>query len=89
MRASEEVKRLAAKIADGSLPADEPLFVLRGKDRHAARTVRYWASMAATDAPPDLRVEAMALASQMDAWPVKQVPGRPETRTVSESVSPG
>ena len=84
MRAKEEIALLHAKMADGSLPEDEPLFVLRAKDCHAAEIVRAWVARCNYfnhRVPQEKLDEALSLAERMDAWPIKQIPGRPETKT--------
>lgn len=82
MMALNEIDRLKAKIACGDLSPDEPLFVLRARDRFAASLVRTWAIMADKHgAPPELVAEASRLADQMEEWPTKQTPGRDDTRT--------
>ena len=84
MNAMDEFTRLQAKIESGDLPEDEPLFVLRAQDRLAANLVRSWAAYAKElGTPPGKLEEAERLADAMDLWPVKQVPGRPETRMSS------
>lgn len=81
MRAIDEVKRLIDKIASGDLPPDEPLFVLRAQDIEAADSVRDWSTKVGMIGTPDEKVlEARRLAAAMDEWPVKQTPGRPDTR---------
>jgi hypothetical protein len=88
MRAIDEIKRLQAKIDSGEMSPDEPLFVLRSQDLTAARTVREWAFFAELKGTPDEKIrEANALADRMDEWPIKQIPGRPETRTVKADCS--
>lgn len=47
---------------------DEPLFVLRAKDLHAAQAVRHWAAMADGTHEPDKIAAAVKLADEMDAW---------------------
>ena len=42
MKAKEEVENLQRKLASGELPHDEPIFVLRARDKFAARAVEYW-----------------------------------------------
>jgi hypothetical protein len=82
MRASQEVDRLKTKIASGELPADEPLFVLRARDRLAASLVRQWAVIAEKHGCPAEKVaDANRLADLMEDWPTKQTPGRDETRS--------
>lgn len=80
MRAKNEIKRLQNKLDDGTLDPEEPLFVLRAKDRTAANHVRKWVAMAKALGCPENRLqEALALAELMDTWPIKQIPGRPQT----------
>jgi hypothetical protein len=84
MKAKDEIALLITKLADGSLPEDEPLFVLRAKDKYAAFIVRMWAACCDSmgeGVPNDKLAEAENLAATMERWPVKQIPGRPETRT--------
>lgn len=81
MKASEEVRRLQEKLKDGSLHPDEPLFVLRARDLTSPHAVCAWVSMARlAGAPSDKTLEASLCAAKMREWPVKQVPGKPETR---------
>ena len=48
---------------------DEPMFVLLGRDRHAARLVRIWALLRARDGEDPAKVaEALNCAQQMDEW---------------------
>ena len=86
MRAIDEIKRLQAKIDSGDMSPDELLFVLRSEDELAADIVCQWAWTARRHHVPDEKiVEAVQIAQQMACWPVKKIPGRPETRrTVGE-----
>jgi len=85
MKAQQEVDRLIEKLNDGTLHPDEPLFVLRAQDICAANAVRDWANRAVImGARTDKIEEADVLADEMDEWPIKQIPGRPETRKNSE-----
>ncbi len=80
MKAIEEVARLSAKIADGSMSPNEPLFVLRGQDALAVFIVREWILLASTyGTPPAKLTEAMQRAAEMDEWQPRQIPGRPDT----------
>ncbi len=82
MRAIDELKRLAEKIASGDMHPDEPLFILRAQDMSAPDQVAEWCRRGRHFGTPEEKLaEAMEIAEQMVAWPVKQVPGRPETRT--------
>jgi hypothetical protein len=88
MMALNEIDRLKAKIAAGELPPDEPVFVLRARDRFAASLVRTWAIMADKHgAPHDMVAEANRLADAMEEWPTKQTPGRDETRSTRPSTA--
>jgi hypothetical protein len=71
-------------IQDGGLgiPADEPVFLIRGQDAVAGDAVRAWADLAeAQGAAPDILAIAREHAAKMDRWPKKKVadlPPRPE-----------
>jgi hypothetical protein len=61
------------------IPADEPVFLLRAKDKAASHAVYEWASTAfAHGADRDMLAKAFNWADIMKAWPVKQVPDMPE-----------
>lgn len=76
MRAAEEIMRRARQLERGDLPAAEPLFTLRARDRLAAHTVKMWAAMAQINGVAPAKVkEAWDLAEQMERWPEKQLPG--------------
>ncbi len=48
---------------------DEPMFVLLGRDRHAAALVRFWAHLRAREGEDEAKVsEAQHCAEMMDAW---------------------
>lgn len=61
------------------IPDNEPVFLLRAQDRHAAATVRYWASLVggADGMRNAVTKSAMEHADLMDAWPKKKQPGAP------------
>jgi hypothetical protein len=62
----------------GLIPADEPVFLLRGQDEVAARTVRYWAmALEARGGDPAIIEAARRQAQRMDDWPVKKMPDLP------------
>jgi len=64
----------------GLIPADEPVFLLRGQDKHAAATVRAWANAAAgAGGDPQMILLALEHADLMDAWPAKKRPDLAET----------
>ncbi len=59
--------------------ADEPVFLLRARDKFAAGVVRHWAAVAQMGGVREEQIQiARRHADKMDAWPVKQIPG--ETR---------
>lgn len=49
---------------------DEPIFVLLGRDPHAATLVRQWAQMALSDPeqPAEKATEALSVAAAMDKY---------------------
>ena len=55
--------------------SDEPVFVLRAKDKLAPMTVRHWATMAEGRQEPAKLAEALQLADQMEAWRAQNFPG--------------
>lgn len=57
-----------------TIPADEPVFLIRGQDLVGAAAVRAWADLAeAAGSPPDILAMARGHAEKMDAWPKKKV----------------
>lgn len=81
MKAKDELARLAAKLANGSIDPEEPLFTLRAKDWHAAFTVEYWCGLCRTYGGSVEKIdEAEGIARQMRSWPIKQLPGIPQSR---------
>lgn len=80
MEAAKEVKRLQAKIADGSLPANEPLFVIRAQDVLSVHIVNQWIMLANDMGVPAEKIgESNVLLVKMAIWPHKRIPGRPES----------
>jgi hypothetical protein len=60
------------------IPADEPVFLLRAQDIHAAATVRYWANRVyAAGGSMDVIQAAHQIAEEMDDWPTKKAPDLP------------
>lgn len=56
------------------IPADEPVFLIRGQDAVGADAVRAWADLAeAAGSGPDILAMARGHAEKMDAWPKKKV----------------
>lgn len=53
---------------------DEPIFVLRAKDRLAPQAVRLWAQMAYGAHEAEKVDEAMQLADRMEKWRAQNVP---------------
>lgn len=62
----------------GLIPADEPVFLIRGQDVVAGAAVRAWAEMAArVGADPEIVEMARRHATLMEAWPGKKVADLP------------
>lgn len=60
------------------IPADEPVFLIRGQDVAGGDAVRAWADLAeAAGAAPDILAIAREHAAKMDAWPRKKVADLP------------
>lgn len=58
---------------------DEPVFVLRAKDKLAPMAVRHWATMSVAKHEPAKLAEAFALADKMDAYRAQNYPEPPAT----------
>jgi hypothetical protein len=65
----------------GLIPEDEPVFLLRAQDKHAARILRWYAAMVEHD-KGDRRLIALVheQAAAMDAWPKHKAPDLPGER---------
>jgi hypothetical protein len=63
----------------GIIPADEPVFLLRGQDKFAAETLRYYAHLVKHQRSPDMKIVFATLkqADAMDAWPTHKAPDLP------------
>lgn len=60
------------------IPEDMPVFLVLGQDKHAAKTVRFWASEVEADGgDPELVAMARAHADLMDALPDHKQPDLP------------
>lgn len=57
----------------GSIPDDEPVFLIRGQDKFAAEAVRGYARLVQNDNPEMAKV-CRDWADKMDAWPKKKSP---------------
>ena len=76
MKAKHEILRLQRKIKSGEMDPDEPLFVLRARDRLATPTVMSWAAHAKVMGVPTEKVaEVLDLGVAMNKWPEKRTPG--------------
>jgi len=62
------------------IPADEPVFLLRGQDEFGGDVTAYWARLYADKYGADnpVVVAVMKHAGQMDRWPTKKQPDTPE-----------
>lgn len=66
---------LDAMLKVSSIPATEPVFVIRAQDSSSGDTVRSWAGHARSrGAPAEVLEQALQQADRMDAWPIKKVP---------------
>lgn len=65
----------------GLIPAEEPVFLLRGQDRFAAQTLRHYANSLqyAEGADPEMIRLTREQADRMDAWPKHKTPDLPKT----------
>lgn len=63
----------------GLIPEDEPVFLLRAQDRHAAKTLRWYAEEVAwcNGGPNELARIVRVHAKLMDEWPKKKEPDLP------------
>lgn len=50
---------------DGSIPADEPVFLLRGKDMFAAQVVEYWVFLRRNNLSPEKQQSVLHHAKRM------------------------
>lgn len=65
----------AIRDALREFPEDEPVFLLRARDKHAAETLRYYAKKVYASGGDWEIVEAVErLAEQMDEWPNHKAP---------------
>lgn len=61
------------------IPADEPVFLIRGQDVVGGDAVRAWADLAeVAGADPSIVSIAREHAAKMDAWPKKKTPDLPK-----------
>ena len=59
--------------AENKIPADEPVFLIRGQDHVGASAVRAWAHLHRINGGSDVAYDlAMKHADRMDNWPVKK-----------------
>lgn len=63
---------------DARIPADEPVFLLRGQDRLAAETVRHYARLTREHGgDPEIADRADRWAEEMEQWPAKKTADLP------------
>lgn len=76
MTVTEEIERIQAKIAAGTLDPNEEMFPLFAHDFLAAGAVTAWAGAAMALKVPVERIQsAMRTAAKMRAYPNKKIPG--------------
>lgn len=61
------------------IPKDEPVFLLRGQDKHAAAAVAYYATRLAKDpdVEPALAMRCLEWSIEMRGWEPKKSPDAP------------
>ena len=61
------------------IPENEPVFILRGQDKHAAQTLRYYAyQVFADDGDLDIVRAVLDGVKLVEAWPKKKSPDMPK-----------
>jgi hypothetical protein len=90
----EQTIKITTNGTTRRIPADEPLFLLRGQDQFAAAVVLHWADLVeAGGGDPDIVQGARAHADKMASWAVKKVPDLPKPESmfiaVPERTLPG
>jgi hypothetical protein len=68
----------------GKIPADEPVFLLRGQDKYAAQAVEYYARLVRLGGG-DRKIATLAdaHAERMRQWPVHKFPDLPKEEELS------
>lgn len=63
----------------GLIPADEPVFLLRAQDKHAAETLRYYAHLVRQSSDPNEKIiiATEMQAARMQEWPKHKAPDMP------------
>ena len=61
----------------GKIPADEPVFLLRGQDSLACKAVDYYAHLCEMHQAPEIAAKARSHAQRMRAWPTRKIPDLP------------
>lgn len=62
---------------DGKIPADEPVFLIRGQDKLAAKVLDYYAMAARAEGLYDIAMLTEAHAERMRQWPKHKTPDLP------------
>ena len=72
--AREDYQTIQEGCSPRIIPDDEPVFLLRAKDKTAAEVVRYWVTLQSENpnADPEIMRLADQQANKMDEWPEKQ-----------------
>lgn len=73
----------------GLIGADEPVFLIRAKDKTAASAVRAWAALASkAGAATNIIEAALAHAETIEAWQAKNATQVPDMPTSAERARP-
>lgn len=76
------------KAMETTIPAVEPVFLVRGQDAVGAATVRAWAHLHITNGGSDIPyLLAMKHADLMEAWPVKKLADLPISKPAAEETA--
>ena len=85
----DNVQEITTNGTTRRIPADEPVFLIRGQDALGAAVVRKWASLAArAGVAGDMVAAALEHADKMEAWPVKKMPDAPAAAVNDEPTKP-
>lgn len=62
------------------IPEDEPVFMVRAQDKHAASTIHFYANLVRQDMEADQRIVTLCEAHEtpIEEWPKKKSPDLPD-----------
>jgi len=81
MNAIFAIEYLQKRLESGDIHESEPIFVLRARDEVAQEVVDEWIDKAREAGAPRLKIDPIVkLSHEFGQYPIRQVPGRPDTR---------